>query len=94
MNRKLIFSIIVALTSPNALAIGHLASIDLFDRTEQRALPVYWHQGNAYVVDFGIAKLSAPAETDREAATIIQSTSPGMIIGTARAPSAQRKEGN
>lgn len=50
MNRKLIFSIIVALTSPNALAIGHLASIDLFDRTEQRALPVYWHQGNAYVV--------------------------------------------
>ncbi len=50
MNRKLLFSIVVALSSPNALAIGHLASIDLFDRTEQRALPIYWHQGNAYVV--------------------------------------------
>ncbi len=50
MNRKLLFSIVVALSSPNALAIGHLASIDLYDRTEQRALPIYWHQGNAYVV--------------------------------------------
>jgi hypothetical protein len=50
MNRKVLFSIFVALLSPNALAIGNLASIDLFDRTEQRTLPIYWHQGNAYVV--------------------------------------------
>ena len=50
MNRKLLLSIILALTASNALAIGHLASVDLYDRTENRILPVYWHQGKAYVI--------------------------------------------
>jgi hypothetical protein len=27
-----------------------LASVEIFDRTEQRALPIYWHQGRRYVV--------------------------------------------
>lgn len=50
MKRKLLLSLILALATTNALAIGRLASIDLYDRTEQRTLPVYWHQGKAYVV--------------------------------------------
>ena len=50
MKHKLLFSIILALTATNALAIGRLASIDLYDRTEQHTLPIYWHQGKAYVV--------------------------------------------
>ncbi len=39
--------------------------------------------GLAKILDFGIAKLSAPLESDAEAATAIKSgTTPGMIIGT------------
>ena len=50
MKPKLILSIAIAITtggitgsafvSGNAFAIGRLASIDLYDRTEQRTLPV------------------------------------------------------
>ena len=50
MKPKLLLSITLALMTTNAFAIGRLASIDLYDRTEQRNLPVYWHQGKAYVV--------------------------------------------
>ncbi len=50
MKHKLLFSLILALTATNALAVGRLASVDLYDRTEQRQLPIYWHQGKAYVV--------------------------------------------
>ncbi|MCU1288656.1 MAG: serine/threonine protein kinase with repeat, partial [Acidobacteria bacterium] len=40
--------------------------------------------GLVKILDFGIAKLSAPSESNEEAATAIKSgTSPGMIIGTA-----------
>ena len=35
--------------STQALAIGSLADISVFDRTEQRRLPVYWHAGRAFV---------------------------------------------
>jgi hypothetical protein len=36
--------------STQALAVGGLADVNVFDRTEQRRLPVYWHEGRAYVV--------------------------------------------
>jgi hypothetical protein len=36
--------------STQALALGGLADVNVFDRTEQRRLPVYWHEGRAYVV--------------------------------------------
>jgi hypothetical protein len=36
--------------SSQALAVGGLADVNVFDRTEQRRLPVYWHEGRAYVV--------------------------------------------
>ena len=33
-----------------ALAVGSLAEVGVFDRNDGRRLPVYWHQGQAYVV--------------------------------------------
>ena len=36
--------------STQALAVGGLADVNVFDRTEQRRLPVHWHEGRAYVV--------------------------------------------
>ena len=33
-----------------ALAVGNIADIQVFDRAENRTLPVYWHRGRAYVV--------------------------------------------
>ncbi len=50
--------------------------------------------GLAKVLDFGIAKLSAPLESDAEAATAIKSgTTPGMIIGTANYMSPEQAKG-
>ena len=50
--------------------------------------------GLAKILDFGIAKLSAPLESDAEAATAIKSgTSPGMIIGTANYMSPEQAKG-
>jgi hypothetical protein len=40
----------MAAVSPGALAIGGLADIQIVDRAENRRLPVYWHEGRAYVV--------------------------------------------
>ncbi len=46
------------------------------------------------ILDFGIAKLSAPTSTDEEAATAIKGgTSPGMIIGTANYMSPEQAKG-
>ncbi len=36
--------------STQALAVGSLADVHVFDRSEGRQLPVYWHAGRAYVV--------------------------------------------
>jgi hypothetical protein len=36
--------------SAQGLAIGNSADIRIFDRAENRELPVYWHEGHAYVV--------------------------------------------
>ena len=50
--------------------------------------------GLVKILDFGIAKLSAPTSTDAEAATAIKSgTSPGMIIGTAKYMSPEQAKG-
>lgn len=39
----------VALTAP-AWAVGAIADLAVYDRTEGKRLQVYWHQGRAYVV--------------------------------------------
>lgn len=43
-------AIAAVLFSAHAIAIGNLADIRIFDRAESRELPMYWHQGKAYVV--------------------------------------------
>jgi len=50
---KVIKGVIAALalaTAAPALAVGSLADLTVYDRTEGKRLPVYWHQGRAYVV--------------------------------------------
>ncbi len=50
--------------------------------------------GLVKILDFGIAKLSAPTESNEEAATAIKGgTSPGMIIGTANYMSPEQAKG-
>jgi len=41
---------LAALFSAAAGAIGGLADVTVFDRSAGRVLPVYWHEGRAYVV--------------------------------------------
>ena len=40
----------LAVASLSAQAVGHLADVTVFDRSTGRELPVYWHEGRAYVV--------------------------------------------
>jgi hypothetical protein len=35
--------------SADALAVGRLADVEIHDRSSGRTLPVYWHEGRAYV---------------------------------------------
>jgi hypothetical protein len=42
-------AVAIALTAP-AAAVGSLADLAVYDRTEGKRLQVYWHQGRAYVV--------------------------------------------
>jgi len=41
---------LLAAVSTHAAAVGGLADVTLFDRSDGRQLPVYWHEGKAYVV--------------------------------------------
>src|SRR6266849_5273490 len=41
---------LAVICSGEASALGGLADLTVYDRTEARRLPVYWHQGRAYVV--------------------------------------------
>ena len=41
---------LVVLMAGKAMAVGSLAEINVYDRAERKALPVYWHEGKAYVV--------------------------------------------
>jgi len=47
---KLLGAAIVLALSTQALAVGSLAEVTVFDRSEGRRLPVVWHEGRAYVV--------------------------------------------
>lgn len=41
---------LLAACSTHAAAVGGLADVTLYDRSDGRQLPVYWHEGKAYVV--------------------------------------------
>jgi hypothetical protein len=47
---KLACAALLAAFSAHAAALGGLADVAVFDRSEGRQLPVYWHEGRAYVV--------------------------------------------
>ena len=47
---KLACAALLAAFSAHAAALGGLADVTLFDRSDGRQLPVYWHEGRAYVV--------------------------------------------
>jgi hypothetical protein len=40
---------LLAACSAHAAAVGGLVDVTVFDRSEGRSLPVYWHEGRAYV---------------------------------------------
>lgn len=46
---KLAGAALALAVSTQALAVGSLADVNVYDRTEKRPLPVYWHEGRAYV---------------------------------------------
>jgi hypothetical protein len=47
---KLACAALLTAFSAHAAALGGLADVTLFDRSDGRQLPVYWHEGRAYVV--------------------------------------------
>lgn len=47
---KLLGAAVALALSTQALAVGSLADVTVFDRSEDRRLPVMWHEGRAYVV--------------------------------------------
>jgi hypothetical protein len=46
---KLAGAVLALALSAQAQAVGGLAEVNVYDRTEKRPLPVYWHAGRAYV---------------------------------------------
>ncbi|HEX9185096.1 MAG TPA: hypothetical protein VF876_17720 [Burkholderiales bacterium] len=46
---KLAGAVVALALSAQALAVGGLADVNVYDRTEKRQLRVYWHEGHAYV---------------------------------------------
>jgi hypothetical protein len=47
--KRIIASAIFSLIASQAFAIGRIADISVVDRSQQRTLHVYWHEGRAYV---------------------------------------------
>jgi len=48
--KKVLMLALLAALSTQAAAVGGLADLTVYDRNEGRALPVYWHDGRAWVV--------------------------------------------
>jgi hypothetical protein len=46
----MICALALASASATAAAVGGLADVSVYDRSEGRQLPVYWHEGRAWVV--------------------------------------------
>jgi hypothetical protein len=46
---KKMLAILALACSTQACAVGSLADLAVYDRTEGRRLPVYWHEGRAYI---------------------------------------------
>jgi hypothetical protein len=46
---KTLLAVVALVISASACAHGGLVDLSVYDRTEGRRLPVYWHQGRAYI---------------------------------------------
>ena len=44
-----VVAVVTWLAAPPALAQGRIVDLSIYDRTEGRRLPVYWHEGRAYI---------------------------------------------
>ena len=49
-NLKFALAALLAAHAAAAAAVGGIAEVAVFDRSEGRQLPVYWHEGRAWVV--------------------------------------------
>jgi hypothetical protein len=47
---KTALATLLCAVSVQACAVGGMADINVYDRSESRSLPVYWHEGRAWVV--------------------------------------------
>ena len=47
---KMVCAAVLAVATAQAAAAGSLAEVSVYDRSEGRRLPVYWHEGRAWVV--------------------------------------------
>ena len=43
-------AVLIALSAAPAGAVGNFVDLTVYDRSDSRRLPVYWHQGRAWVV--------------------------------------------
>jgi hypothetical protein len=46
---KTLLAVVALVTATSAFAHGGMVDLSVYDRTEGRRLPVYWHQGKAYI---------------------------------------------
>ena len=49
-NLQLACAALLAAFSAGAAAVGGLTDLTVYDRSEGRSLPVYWHEGRAWIV--------------------------------------------
>jgi hypothetical protein len=56
--RTLAAAAVLTLSTSNAYALGQLVNIEIVDRASNRALPVHWHDGQAWVAGTPGAKYS------------------------------------
>jgi hypothetical protein len=48
--KRFFCTVALVFAAGQALALGNFADVTVYDRVEQRTLPVYWHEGRAYLV--------------------------------------------
>ncbi|MBL8516249.1 MAG: hypothetical protein JNM76_04680 [Betaproteobacteria bacterium] len=90
LRRALAAALFVASALPplSASAIGRLANVSVYDRTERRTLPVHWHNGQAWVVgspgnEYQV-NVRNPAGTD--VLTVVSVDGVNVITGETAAP--------
>ena len=70
MKKSLIAAVLLAAMAGPAAAVGNLADISVYDRAENRTLPVYFHEGRYYVA----------GKPGNEYQVNIRNTQPGEIL--------------